>query len=456
MTSIYVNNVVGFVREPPGSVVPKPMMHPSHAGAAHARGPPSMYDYPPPQPYMGDHFYGRGYPKYGSYYSMYPPGAGGFPPPPSSYKPPVTPAEQKEPAALPVKRNLRLNSRSASGAPKRRVVRAATPATATRGKGTLSKGAKGGKKRTQSSKYRGVSWHKRDKAYVARVWVNGKSEHLGVFSSELGAALVVDKRLLSLHGPSAKNLNFPDAKTRKEIADQLNLETKRKLSMAKLQTAAASAATSSSTEPSKAAAEAGSGAEKTVAPKVPPTAEAKKPLTTSEKNLSIVSSPTITSLRKKAEGRGYDTKSSGSDKAAQLASNNGTSGSTAQGSVSQSSSNGNGNGHGHRSKGSSSSNQGNNSSDSNGNHNPGTSELGRRGSKRWKEPQKKNDSGSSGTTSSDYQSGYEGDSSNSSEDGAKKTGISARNRGREYVRAKAKPAPQPVAHQRGHMSPAKK
>ena len=66
-----------------------------------------------------------------------------------------------------------------------------------------------GNKHKQSSKYRGVSWHKRDKGFVARVWRNGQAKHLGIFSNEVAAALAVDKALLAIHGPHAKKLNFP-------------------------------------------------------------------------------------------------------------------------------------------------------------------------------------------------------------------------------------------------------
>jgi hypothetical protein len=65
--------------------------------------------------------------------------------------------------------------------------------------------------RMSSSKYRGVSWHKRDKAWVARVWHNNKSEHVGVYTSEERAAIAVDMQLIQYKGvKDAAPLNFPD------------------------------------------------------------------------------------------------------------------------------------------------------------------------------------------------------------------------------------------------------
>mmetsp|Transcript_4183 Transcript_4183/g.7333 ORF Transcript_4183/g.7333 Transcript_4183/m.7333 type:complete len:432 (+) Transcript_4183:167-1462(+) len=78
---------------------------------------------------------------------------------------------------------------------------------------------KAGEKRcNQSSRFRGVSWHKRDKAWVARVWNNGKSEHVGVFSSEVRAALAVDLKLIEYRG-NPEILNFPDPKEREKLIE---------------------------------------------------------------------------------------------------------------------------------------------------------------------------------------------------------------------------------------------
>lgn len=59
-----------------------------------------------------------------------------------------------------------------------------------------------------SSRYKGVSWHKRDRCYMARVWVDGTSKHVGSYQQEMRAALAVDYTLLSM-GKDASHLNFP-------------------------------------------------------------------------------------------------------------------------------------------------------------------------------------------------------------------------------------------------------
>lgn len=46
-----------------------------------------------------------------------------------------------------------------------------------------------------SSIYKGVSYHKRDECYMARVWENSKPKHIGSFKSELLAAVAVDRKL---------------------------------------------------------------------------------------------------------------------------------------------------------------------------------------------------------------------------------------------------------------------
>mmetsp|Transcript_16729 Transcript_16729/g.32522 ORF Transcript_16729/g.32522 Transcript_16729/m.32522 type:complete len:373 (+) Transcript_16729:183-1301(+) len=58
-----------------------------------------------------------------------------------------------------------------------------------------------------SSKYRGVYWNKNCKAWRARIWVNGKSEHLGNFDDEFEAARAFDKRALDLGRNGT--MNFP-------------------------------------------------------------------------------------------------------------------------------------------------------------------------------------------------------------------------------------------------------
>lgn len=76
-----------------------------------------------------------------------------------------------------------------------------------------------------SSSYRGVSWHKRDHRWVARAWINGKTENLGTYISEKHAALMVDSKLIEAYGPSAEALlNFPDPKEREEVAHEIEKE----------------------------------------------------------------------------------------------------------------------------------------------------------------------------------------------------------------------------------------
>ena len=58
-----------------------------------------------------------------------------------------------------------------------------------------------------SSKYRGVYWNRNCKAWRARIWVNGKSEHLGNFDVETDAARAFDRRARELN---RSQLNFPD------------------------------------------------------------------------------------------------------------------------------------------------------------------------------------------------------------------------------------------------------
>jgi hypothetical protein len=43
-----------------------------------------------------------------------------------------------------------------------------------------------------TSQYKGVSWHRRDKKWHARIRINGKRKHLGRFADELAAARAYD------------------------------------------------------------------------------------------------------------------------------------------------------------------------------------------------------------------------------------------------------------------------
>jgi len=68
----------------------------------------------------------------------------------------------------------------------------------------------------RSSNFRGVSWHRRGRKWVARIWITGRSDHLGVFSSEYQAALAVDDKLAEL-GEDPITFNFPDPEERKRV-----------------------------------------------------------------------------------------------------------------------------------------------------------------------------------------------------------------------------------------------
>jgi len=71
-----------------------------------------------------------------------------------------------------------------------------------------------------SSEYRGVSWHKRDKRWIARGWVKGKTVNLGSYLYEKQAALAVDVKTLETTSPSAikdRSLNFPSIEERSAL-----------------------------------------------------------------------------------------------------------------------------------------------------------------------------------------------------------------------------------------------
>jgi len=61
----------------------------------------------------------------------------------------------------------------------------------------------------RTSLYRGVSYHRRDKKWTARTWLNGKMVHIGMYKSEKMAALMVDLKNLEVLGSDChKKLNF--------------------------------------------------------------------------------------------------------------------------------------------------------------------------------------------------------------------------------------------------------
>jgi hypothetical protein len=59
-----------------------------------------------------------------------------------------------------------------------------------------------------SSRFKGVTWHKRDGHWQASMKVDGRNRHLGSFSSEDEAARVYDAAALATWGEYA-HLNFP-------------------------------------------------------------------------------------------------------------------------------------------------------------------------------------------------------------------------------------------------------
>ena len=58
-----------------------------------------------------------------------------------------------------------------------------------------------------SSKYKGVSWHKRDQIWRAKIKLHGRFIHLGNYHNETVAACVYDQMAIKLFGEFAR-LNF--------------------------------------------------------------------------------------------------------------------------------------------------------------------------------------------------------------------------------------------------------
>eukprot|EP00516_Mucochytrium_quahogii_P008380 CAMPEP_0203764942 /NCGR_PEP_ID=MMETSP0098-20131031/18138_1 /ASSEMBLY_ACC=CAM_ASM_000208 /TAXON_ID=96639 /ORGANISM=" , Strain NY0313808BC1" /LENGTH=403 /DNA_ID=CAMNT_0050661145 /DNA_START=548 /DNA_END=1760 /DNA_ORIENTATION=+ len=78
----------------------------------------------------------------------------------------------------------------------------------------------------RTSLYRGVSYHRRDRKWTARTWLNGKMVHIGMYKSERMAALMVDLRNLDVLGSSChKKLNFTPLE-RRSLAKELAQEPK--------------------------------------------------------------------------------------------------------------------------------------------------------------------------------------------------------------------------------------
>lgn len=64
-------------------------------------------------------------------------------------------------------------------------------------------------KKNPTSKYKGVSFHKIHKKYIAHVAINGKLKHLGYFLNEIEAAKAYDK-CVKKHAGEFACLNFPN------------------------------------------------------------------------------------------------------------------------------------------------------------------------------------------------------------------------------------------------------
>ncbi|MGD9110575.1 MAG: AP2/ERF family transcription factor [Phycisphaerales bacterium] len=67
-----------------------------------------------------------------------------------------------------------------------------------------------------TSKYKGVTFHRRQKRFIARVTVNGKRLHLGSFINEIDAARAYDEAAKKYYGKYAC-LNFPAQQKQKGL-----------------------------------------------------------------------------------------------------------------------------------------------------------------------------------------------------------------------------------------------
>lgn len=64
----------------------------------------------------------------------------------------------------------------------------------------LENGQNKRKRKSASSKYKGVKWHKRDNIWESLIMHKGKSYYLGRFKEEKDAGLAYNKKSIELHG----------------------------------------------------------------------------------------------------------------------------------------------------------------------------------------------------------------------------------------------------------------
>ena len=73
--------------------------------------------------------------------------------------------------------------------------------------GAQARPTAGAKSGGRSSKYRGVGWHKTNKKWQVKIWVDGKTKSLGSFANEIAAARAYDAFVIAKK--LNKLLNFP-------------------------------------------------------------------------------------------------------------------------------------------------------------------------------------------------------------------------------------------------------
>jgi hypothetical protein len=61
-----------------------------------------------------------------------------------------------------------------------------------------------GKRADNTSGYKGVTWHKRNRSWYASVYADGRRVHLGSFKDKLEAAKAVEDNIAKYHGKFAR------------------------------------------------------------------------------------------------------------------------------------------------------------------------------------------------------------------------------------------------------------